>query len=64
MGAIFRQAQRRGLLGGSRSWTTVWALILAVRVARRFLRAKPDVVYSSALAPGESLLITSVPAGE
>jgi hypothetical protein len=64
MGLFFRQATRRGILGGSRAWTAVWALILAVRVARRLLRAKPDVVYSERLQPGESLLITHLPAGE
>jgi hypothetical protein len=61
MGWLYRLARRRGLLGGSRPWTAVWALILAVRVARRFLRPKPEILYSVPIAPGESVLVTGLP---
>jgi hypothetical protein len=61
MGWIFRQARRRGLIGGSRPWTALWALILAVRVARRFTRRKPEILYTAKLAAGESVLVTALP---
>jgi hypothetical protein len=61
MNPLYRRAQRRGLLGGSRTWTAVWALILAVRVARRFVRPKPQILYSARLPPGASLVVSNGP---
>jgi hypothetical protein len=61
MGFLLRQARQRGLKGGSRAWTGVWALILAVRLARRFTKRKPEILYTSKLAAGESVLVTALP---
>jgi hypothetical protein len=58
-GFIYRQAQVRGLLGGSRPWTLLWLLLLTRRILRRLLAGKPDVVYSEKLEPGQTLIISS-----
>jgi hypothetical protein len=53
-----RRATLAGPLGGSRQWTFVWAVLVGVRLLRRFTRGKEEVVYSEVLHPGESLLIS------
>ncbi|MEA3020694.1 MAG: hypothetical protein QOI47_2218 [Actinomycetota bacterium] len=53
-----RRAMLRGPLGGSREWTLVWALFLAVRLLRRLTRSKPEVVYSEELLPGQTLVLS------
>lgn len=57
---VRRRALLRGPFGGSRQWTVVWALLLAVRLVRRLTRDKPEVVLSETLRPGEALLLSSV----
>ncbi|MGE0795776.1 MAG: hypothetical protein AB7H43_04405 [Acidimicrobiia bacterium] len=57
MSPLYRLARRRGLVGGSRAWTTVWLALLAVRLARRFVKGKPEILFTDTLAPGESFLI-------
>jgi hypothetical protein len=52
-----RRATVRGPLGGSRSWTLVWALLFGARLVRRFTRGKEEVVFSHEIQPGETLLI-------
>ena len=56
---LSRRARVKGLLGGSRPWTLLWAVLLGARVLRRVLRDKPDVVFSESLAEGETLVITT-----
>ena len=41
---VRRRALLRGPFGGSRQWTVLWALLLAVRLVRRLTRDKPEVV--------------------
>jgi hypothetical protein len=53
-----RRATVRGPLGGSRQWTLVWAILLGMRLLRRFTKHQPKVVFSEELQPGESLLIS------
>ena len=54
---LYRQAQFRGLLGGSRGWTVVWALLFGARLVRRVTSDKPEVVYREKIRPGEALVI-------
>jgi hypothetical protein len=61
MSWLLRQARKRGLMGGSRPWTAIWALLLAVRLARRFTKRKPEILYTTTLAPGESVQVTALP---
>lgn len=55
---IRRRATLRGPLGGSREWTALWALLVAVRLVRRFTRRSEEIVFSHRLAPGERLVIS------
>ena len=56
---LYRRAQLKGLFGGSRGWTVVWAVLLGGRLLRRLTAPKPKVVYSSRLRPGQALVIRS-----
>ena len=55
---LYRQAQVRGLLGGSRPWTILWAVLAVRRLLKRLLRDEPEVVYSEELLPGDTLVIS------
>ena len=54
---LYRQAQVRGLLGGSRPWTLVWGLMFGARLVRRVTGDKPKVVYREKIVPGQVLVI-------
>lgn len=56
-GLLRRQAMLRGVLGGSRNWTVVWAVLVGVRLLRRLTADKPEIVYRHTLAPGAGLVI-------
>lgn len=58
-GFVYRQAQVRGLLGGSRPWTYLWLFLVAKRILRRLTRDSPEVVYRSELQPGETIVVSS-----
>ena len=58
-GYIHRQAQLRGLLGGSKPWTILWVLLSARRILKRVFADAPEIVYSERLEPGETLVISS-----
>ena len=58
-GYLYRRAQTKGLLGGSRPWTVVWAALLGLRLLRRVLRDRPEILYREELAPGEVLVIST-----
>jgi len=55
---LYRQAQLRGLVGGSRPWTILWAVLATRRLLKRLLRDEPEVVFSEELLPGEVLVIS------
>lgn len=56
-GYVYRRAQTKGLLGGNRSWSIVWAVLFGLRILRRLTSDKPEVVFSDKLEPGETLVI-------
>ncbi|MCU1379574.1 MAG: hypothetical protein JWN29_2557 [Acidimicrobiales bacterium] len=58
-GLLYRQAQMRGLLGGSRPWTILWAVLTLRRLLKRVLGDQPEVVYREELQPGETLVISA-----
>lgn len=58
-GYVYRQAQVRGLLGGSKPWTYLWLFLVAKRILRRLLRDEPEVVYRSELHPGETIILSA-----
>jgi hypothetical protein len=48
----------RGFLGTSRPWLVAWVVLVSIRYLRKYWGPnKPELVYSSELKPGESLLI-------
>jgi hypothetical protein len=52
------RALRRGFLGGSRFWTVLGTIGLAMRVLRKITRDEPEVAFSEELRPGQTLLIS------
>jgi hypothetical protein len=54
-----RRAQMRGVVGGSRGWTILWAVLMGGRLLRRLTSDQPKVVYTRTLRPGEALVIRS-----
>ena len=55
---LMARAMRRGLLGGSRFWTVVGTLGIAMRVLRKLVKDEPEVVYSEELASGQTIVIS------
>ena len=58
-GLLYRQSQLRGLLGGSKPWTILWAVLLTRRLVKRVFSDKPDVVYREELKPGHAVVISN-----
>ena len=58
-GYVYRRAQAKGLLGGNRTWSIVWAVLFGLRLLRRLTRDEPKVVYSHTLEPGQAVIIRS-----
>lgn len=56
---LMTKAVTSGFLGGSRFWTMVGTLGLAMKVLEKLTRDEPEVVYCERLSPGETLLISS-----
>ncbi len=54
---LYRRSQIRGLLGGSRGWTVLWAVIFGARLVKKATTRDAKVVYSETLSPGESVVI-------
>ena len=57
-GFIYRRAQLRGLLGGSRPWTILWAVLFTRRLLKRFVKDEPEILYRTELQMGETLVIS------
>lgn len=57
-GFIYRRAQLRGLLGGSRPWTILWAVLFTRRLLKRFVKDEPEILYRTELQTGETLVIS------
>ena len=59
IGYLYRRAQLKGLLGGSRPWLIAWVVLLGLRILRRVTRDKPDILYCEELPPGHALVISA-----
>jgi hypothetical protein len=59
LGYLRRRAQLKGVVGGSRGWTILWAVLMGGRLLRRLTSDKPEVIYTHELRPGEALVIRS-----
>ncbi len=59
MGAyLWAVAIRRGLLGGSRPWMTILAVVGVVRLVKRMSGSVPETVYRENLPRGQALVVT------
>jgi hypothetical protein len=58
---LISKGVRRGLLGGETLWLVLGGAALALQLALRVLRRKPEVVFAEKLRPGERLIITHRP---
>jgi hypothetical protein len=47
------------VVGGSRGWTIVWAVLVGGRLLRRLTKDEPKVIFTRELRPGEALVIRS-----
>jgi hypothetical protein len=56
-GYIYRRAQAKGLLGGSKAWSVLWGLLFARRILRRFLRDEPEILFRKKLGPNETIVV-------
>ena len=54
-----QQGLRKGLIGGSRRWLTIWSVLATWRIMGRLLGNKP-VVERFTLDEGDTLLITDL----
>jgi hypothetical protein len=54
-----RRAQFKGVVGGSRGWTILWAVLMGGRLLRRVSSDKPEVLFTRKLQPGESVVVRS-----
>ncbi len=54
-----RRAQFKGVIGGSRGWTILWAVLVGGRMLRRATTDAPEVVFTRELRAGESVVIRS-----
>jgi hypothetical protein len=54
-----RRAQLKGVVGGSRGWTLLWALLVGGRMLRRLTSEQPRTLFSRKLRPGEVVVIRS-----
>ena len=55
-----KRATLKGPLGGSRNWTLVWAILLGVRLFKRFTKPKEEILLTQEIKPGEALLISGI----
>jgi hypothetical protein len=56
--SLSRLAFRRGVMGGSREWATVWVLAALWAKARRKSEEPSPVIHREVLSPGESIRIS------
>lgn len=54
---LYRAGQVKGLLGGSRPWAIVWALLFGARMLKKATGREPEVVHRAELEPGDGLVI-------
>ena len=58
-----RRAQLKGVVGGSRGWTILWAILIGGRLLRRLTSDDEKVVFRRKLHPGEAVVIRSEKSG-
>lgn len=56
---LYRQAQLKGLFGGSRPWLYLWVGLAGLRLLRRVTKDEPEILYSEELRDGEALVLSA-----
>ena len=56
---LYRQAQLRGLLGGSRPWMILWSVLAARRVLKRLTSDRPEILDTFVLEPGQAIVVSN-----
>ena len=59
--ALRRNAMFKGLLGGSRGWMAVGAIVYAPRFYKRVMGRVPEFVAREELQPGQTVCIKAIP---
>ena len=59
--ALRRNAVYKGLLGGSRLWMAVGAIVWAPRFYKRVMGRVPEFVAREVLEPGQTVCIEAIP---
>jgi hypothetical protein len=59
--ALRRNAIFKGLLGGSRGWMAVGAIVWAPRFYKRVMGRVPEFVAKEVLQPGQTVCIEAIP---
>lgn len=60
-GRMRKNALHKGLLGGRRGWFAVGLLAYGWRFLRRVMRSPSEQLVAERLAPGETLIVESIP---
>lgn len=55
---MMTQAVQKGLFGGSRFWTLLGTLGLAMKLLKKLARDEAEVAYQVELKPGQTLVIS------
>jgi len=58
-GLLYRQAQLRGLLGGSRPWMVLWSVLAMRRLLKRLTTDQPEVLDTITLEPGQAIVVSN-----
>ena len=57
---VRRRAVSRGLLGGSRGWLAVGAVVWGARLIKRFAGRSEEIAATEVLRPGEFVTIRAI----
>ncbi|MDP9464325.1 MAG: hypothetical protein M3P52_06860 [Actinomycetota bacterium] len=60
MAALRRGALYKGLLGGSRGWMAVGAVVWGPRLVKKTLGRTEQIVFSEELKPGQALRLEAI----
>lgn len=58
-GLLYRQAQLRGLLGGSRPWMILWSALAARRLLKRLTSDRPEILDTITVEPGQTIVVSN-----
>jgi hypothetical protein len=58
-GLLHRQAAIRGLLGGSRPWLILWAVLATRRGLKRLLGDRPEILQTVRLEEGQAVIVST-----